>query len=177
MIISAQAANAFIHGYSRILQQIHAESGQPQPTQDMHIYQLLMMARNIYMHTPSLLDQALATLQATGQLPPEDVVEAVRQLRVSQWVYLKDTRYYSVFMHPTEQAAYAVQGLTNRLREVIGGTGALIEVGMTSYAGHYISDSLIAKVVWLGPQYKRELNEKLAQLRQAGHFYAQPASH
>jgi hypothetical protein len=68
-----------------------------------------------------------------------------------------------------------VVGLTNRIRDIIGGSGAVIQTAVTPYRGHYVCDGIVTDVVWLGPNYKKSFTSTLAQIRSLGHFYRTPA--
>jgi hypothetical protein len=100
--------------------------------------------------------------------PP--VESAIRILEVKQWFYLKDTSTYSVFVDPSAETAYAVLGLTQRIRDLIGGSGAIVEIGLVQYLGHYVYDDLVSNVVWLGRNYRRDLALLLADPRARGAF-------
>lgn len=86
-------------------------------------------------------------------------------------VYLRDSRSHSVFIDPSGTVAYGVLGLTERIRDVIGGSGAMVETGLFRYGGRYVTDGIVSEAVWLGPQIKREYNDVLARLRSARAFH------
>ncbi|MGX2042228.1 hypothetical protein ACWJKU_19175 [Methylocaldum sp. MU1018] len=133
---------------------------------------MLAAAREKYMSDRSLLDKALAVLKATSVSVPDEVVSAIRSLEFEKWIYIKDTRAYSIFIHPTGKAAYGVLGLTDRVRNIIGGSGAVIKTGVVLYVGHYVTDGIVSNVVWLGPHYKKDFSGVLASLRNQGVFHA-----
>jgi hypothetical protein len=168
VIIDAEAAAAFIRGYSQIMADIFGpvpEGGK------MPLVDVVAGGRGKYIEDRALLETALAALARRSIDVPRDVAAAVRGLDVKQWVFLKDTRRHSVFIDPKGHAAYAVLGLTDRIRELIGGSGAIIETGLMRYRGRYVCDGIVTGVVWLGANYKRAFAELLAELKVRRAFY------
>jgi hypothetical protein len=118
----------------------------------------------------ALLDDALRDLDALSVKIAPEVVSAIRGLNVKQWVYLKDARRHSIFVDPSGDAAYAVLGLTQGMREILGKPGAMIETGLTVYGGHYVCDCVITRIVWLGPGYRKSFSEAFAGIKTRGAF-------
>lgn len=166
MVIAKHEASAFIHGYTLLMLEIFgpAESGRD-------LLELLSAARTMYLENPSLLDDALRSLDKKAMSVSGDVVSAIRSLEVKQWIYLKDTKSHSIFIDPSGEIAYGVQGLTERVRNIIGSSGAMVETGVVRYLGRYVTDGIVSSVVWLGPNYKKEFSSVLAGLREAGKFH------
>lgn len=172
MVLDPNDAAAFIEGYKSILLEIDRQSpGQ----QKLELTNTLVKARSKYFSDRSLLDTALATLSEKSSAIPPEVVSAIQSLQLKNWIYLRDTRSHSIFMDPDSEVAYGVVGLTNRIRDIIGGSGASIETAITPYRGHYVCDGLISSVVWLGPNYKRSFTSALARIRALGQFHKTPA--
>lgn len=165
MIIAERDASAFIRGYTLIMGEIYGA-----PPAKHKILEVLTVAREKYMADRSLLDRALSGLTAESVPVPGEVVSAIRGLEVAKWIYLKDTRSHSVFIHPSGQVAYGVLGLTERVRSIIGGSGAIIETGVVRYRGRYVTDGVVSRVAWRGPNYKREFSGVLSHLRSQGLF-------
>ena len=92
-------------------------------------------------------------------------------LQVHSWVYLRDTRRYSVFLDPAGKVGYGTLGLTEPIKELVGGAGGLIETGLLLFDGRIVCDGLISSLVWIGSSYRRSYNEALADIRSAGNFY------
>lgn len=168
MILPKQEASAFIRGYTGLMLEV---LGPEVIDPDRAFYELIAAGRAKYLAEPSRLDSALSALASKSQAVPPAVVAAVRSLEVKSWIYLKDTRAYSVFIDPAGQAAYAVLGLTERFRDILGGSGALVETGLMCYGGRYASDSIVTRVAWLGRNYKGEFADLLDELRTQGRFY------
>ena len=97
--------------------------------------------------------------------------EVSASLQVKSWVYLRDTRRYSIFMARAGTHAYGAVGITDSIKELIGGSGALVETGLLLYDGRIVCDGLISPLAWIGPSYKRSFNEALSNIRSEGHFY------
>jgi hypothetical protein len=172
MMVDPKDAAAFIEGYKSVLTEMDRE---PPSQQHTELVKILITARSKYFADRSLLDAALAALSKQPPAIPLDVVSAIRSLELKHWIYLRDTRSHSIFMDPDSEVAYGVLGLTNRIRDIIGGSGAAIQTAITPYRGHYVCDGLISDVVWLGPNYKKSFTETLSQIRSLGHFYKMPA--
>ena len=165
MIVDGPTAATFIRNYKALLLHIAERAQSSSGVLDrMHI------GRKAVLEKPALLESAQMALKGTPDAIDEDFVEALTTLQVKHWVYLRDTRSHSIFIESSGTAAYAVLGLTNKIRDIIGGIGAYIETGLVRFRGHYLCDGLISQVVWLGPNYKRDFNATLRTLRSEGQF-------
>lgn len=168
MVLAEHEALEFIHGYTLVMGEIFG----PLPAKSKkNLLKVLATARTKYLENRSLLDDAVLALEKKAKFVSVDVVSAIRSLEVKQWIYLKDTRSHSVFIDPSGEVAYGVHGLTERVRNVIGGSGAVVETGIVRYLGRYVTDGVVSSVVWLGPNYKTEFSNVLAGLRKAGKFH------
>ena len=156
-----------IQGYTRIMVEIYgAWPAEPK----LDLLEVLATARAKYVADRSLLDVALTDLKAKSAVISPEVISAVRSLELKGWIYLKDTTVHSIFIDPSVSAAYGVLGLTERIRDVVGGTGAVVETGLLQYLGRYVSDGIFGNVLWLGRNYKREFATEFARLRADGKF-------
>lgn len=61
-------------------------------------------------------------------------------------------------------------GLTNCIRDVVGGSGAVVETGLVKYRERYVCDGILTSVVWLGKNYKESYMSLHAKLRAQGTF-------
>jgi len=165
-LLDPAAAGAFIEGYKRFLLTV--------PTTDRadegSLLQTLVDARNRITKDPELLRDTLA--QARKAIPDlgVPVLRAIGTLRVANWVYLKETRSYAVFLDPSGEFALGVRALTQRIRDLVGTSGVLLEAGIVRYGGHYVCDGLVSGVVQLGPNYLRSFASAYAKLRTQGRF-------
>jgi len=169
MIVGAEEALAFIQGYQHLMLTVLGPEA-VKGSQDT--LALLAAGRKQYLADPSRLDRALEALASQSITVPAEVLAAVRTLEVKNWVYLRDTRAYSVFIDPEGQAAYGVLGLTQRFRDLLGDSGAIVEVGLMCYGGRYVSDGLVTRAVWLGRGYRQEFTARLGELRLQGAFHS-----
>jgi len=116
----------------------------------------------------ALLDQAL-----DGETtPPIDsaVSRAIRTLRIDDYVYLKDTKDYSIFIQASGNSAFGVVGLTERIRDIVGASGVMIETGLIRYRGKFVCDGLVSRLVYLGPGYRKNYGAIYRDLRTQGRF-------
>ena len=159
MIIDPALALRFINTYKDFLGTLLSKQEQ----RGKSLTQCLVEGRDHYM-----ADQA--TLTHYRKKHPQadtEMLDAIAALRVERWIYLKDTRYYSVWLDEQGQAAYAVHGLTDRLRVVTQGyTGVTIVAGLISLQGRWVSDGLLQDVVLLSPNYMREYTAIYRGLRE-----------
>lgn len=165
MILEPVVAARFINAYKKLLLEIGGDTDS-----DLHLYNRLADARHTLSEAPHLLEPALARLQQRGEPVADDVAEAVANMQVRQWLYLRDTRSHSIFIEPDAEIAYGVLGLTQRLKQVTGDSGVSIRTALLPFQGRVICDGLIAQPVWLGANYKRSFNELLVSIRAAGRF-------
>ncbi len=166
MILDERSAAVFIDGYQKLLLEICGPVGE-----DIKLLQRLVKGRKKLMSDLSLMDDAVSRIHDRGQQVDETVVDAVTTLQVKSWVYLRDTRRYSIFMEQSGTLAYGAVGITNQIKELLGGSGALVETGLLLYDGHIVCDGLLSPLAWIGPSYKRSFNDALSNIRSAGNFY------
>lgn len=171
MIIAPRAAETFIHGYSSLLAEVHRLSN---GEAGLELLKMLAAARDITIATPSIIESAASKLEDSGSPVPPEVVYAIKSLQLKQWVYLRDTKTYSVFLEPAGKAAYAVLGLTNRVRDLLGGSGVSFRTGLVEYCGRFVCDGIVSNPVWLGPNYRKEFSANLAVLKKEGKFHVSP---
>jgi hypothetical protein len=171
MQIDAPTARRFIQAYMAFLGSLLPE----QRKQGLQTTQWLVQARALWVADPSLL-QAYRQAQARQSVAmDEPMLDAIAQARIDHWVYLKDARSYSVFLDARATQAYAVLGLTQRLRDVgLESSGATFKAALVPLNGHWVCDGLLAEPVHLGPNYRREFNTQYQSLRQQGRFSASP---
>jgi hypothetical protein len=167
MILKADAAWRFIEGYKKLLFEIDGENG----SHTKEITPRLNSARTKLMEMPVLLQEAHARLVARSESIDPEVLQAVQGLEVRDWVYLKDTKVHSIFMDTATKRAFGVLGLTERLRDIIGGSGVFLKAGLVRYRGRFVCDGVVVKSVWLGPNYKKSFSAAFAEWKAEGRFY------
>jgi hypothetical protein len=168
VVIDPQASKLFISGYSALLTEVHRISN---GKSGMKRLDMLAGARDAAVADSSLFEMAALSLEAAGLAVPEEVLDAVQSLNLQYWVFLRDTTKYSIFIDVGGEEAYAVLGLTQRISDIVGGTGIFLRTGVIKFRGSYICDGLITKKVWLGANYKREYSDKLASIKKSGRFH------
>jgi hypothetical protein len=142
----------FIDGYKRFL--LFAADPEDAAS-DLHAR--LASGRDVYLEERSLLDSFLEQ-----QTDIEDwVVEAIRNIEVADWVYLRDTKKYSLFVRADQSAAFAVAGLTERIRNILGYSGILVRTGIFPLGEKYVCDGLIVNRANLDVNYKKGLSPKV----------------
>lgn len=168
MILGTPSATIFINAYKTLLLEIDGY-----PRRRTKVVEALVSARAKMVADPALADAALARLNARSERLDVEAVEAAKGVQVEQWVYLRDTRTHSIFIEPSGDAAYGVVGLTDRIRDIIGASGVVIETGVMRYKNRFVCDGLFSNVVWLGPNYMRSFRDVLTDLRSKGCFRVQ----
>ena len=168
MLLDPSAANAFISGYKQVL--LRVAGGDDGRMDRRGILETLTDARHLVKRNPEVLEKAVVELQATDQPVEEEVLRAIRTLRVDNWVYLRDTKSYSVFIQSSGEFALGVLALTQRMRDIVGATGVVIETGVVRYRGRFVCDGLVSRVVHLGSGYRRSFSATYRTLRATGRF-------
>ena len=174
MTIEPHSAYHFIEGYKSLLTMVNAQSAEPSGLTGS---QLLAHSRQLIANNPARVHSAVEALTQKSEAVPEDVLAAVQSMQTKQWVYLRDTSKYSVFIDPELEKAYAVLGLTQPLKQVLGDSGAMMQTGLMVYRGQYVCDGLFSgQLVWLGAGYRASFSDNLADIKKRKNFYKAPAS-
>ena len=95
----------------------------------------------------------------------------MRTLQVNNWVFLRDTKAYSIFVHPTGDSALGVLGLTDPVRDIVGTTGVIIETGVVLFSRKFVCDGIVTRVVHLGPNYRKSFNRAYRTAKAEGRFH------
>ena len=169
MVVESHAAADFIQGYTMLMVTIYKLSAMKE---QLPLIEIIATAREKYLADRALLEEALANLKSQAKTIVPEVLHAVRTLEVKKWIYLKDTKTYSVFIDPTCNVAYAVLGLTDRIRDLVGVSGLMLETGIVKYRGRFVCDGIVQGSVLLGPNYRKDFNAALKSIKRKGHFYA-----
>ena len=168
MVVDPASANHFVSGYTSLFSEVYRQSGDKPHEQ---LLDMLAAARKAGNADPSLISAAATSLAADGRAVPSDVLHAVETMRLKRWVFLRDTTTHSVFIAPDGSEAYAVLGLTDRIRSVAGGSAVVIEAGIVEYRGRYVCDGIVVNPIWLGSNLKKEFNAALSSLKKRGRFH------
>jgi hypothetical protein len=172
MHLDPTTAQNFIDGYKHVLSMIHSleglkRSGSPNDR--------LIEARERLAREPTLLDEALETLEERrGIEVDEAVIAAIRTLELGKWVYLRDLKNHSIFLHPDGVVGFGVVGLTQPIRDLTGGPGCLVEAALMAYRNRLICDGLLVEAVGLGPHFLANYNQTYKELKTTGGFHIVP---
>ena len=173
MLIAREPALRFIEGYKAILLRVLVDAGMPRTRS---ITDDLAAARSHAKDRPELIDHAIAELEATGQPVEPNVINAVRSLKVDQWVYLRHTKTFAVFIDKAVENAYQVRALTTPLNQLVDEPPFAFEMGVFEYEGFFVCDGLALNPVALGPGYKAQLKAAYSTIRKAGRLHAGTAA-
>ena len=173
MLLPREQALRFIDGYKAVLLKVLENTNTPTTRS---INDDLASARTLVKTDGSLLEAALSELEAEDKSVEPTVASAIRSLRVEQWVYLRHTKTFAVFLDKRIENAYAVRALTTPLDELLDEPPFTFEAGLLEFEGLFICDGLILNPVILGPSYRSQLKSAYAQLRKAGRFHAHAAA-
>lgn len=169
MVLEPKAAADFIQGYSKVMTAIYELSSDKR---QLPLIEIIAAAREQYSADRTLFDKALTKLKTQLRTIAPEVLRAIRTLEVKNWVYLKDTKTYSVFIDLERNTAYAVLGLTDRVRDIAGASGVVLETGIVKYQGLFVCDGVVASPILLGPNYRKDFNAALTRIKRQGNFHA-----
>lgn len=165
MILEPAWSAAFIGDYKQVLLDLAGPGEKHERMLDT-----LIRGRNRLVQDRRALAASLAALRARNALADEEAVEAIQGLQVARWIYLRDTTRHSIFMDPSGKAAYGVLGLSDRIKDLLGASGIVIETGLFTYKQRIVCDGLISFVTRMAPGHRRDCNTRLADLRKVGAF-------
>src|SRR5438309_11593638 len=126
MIIDPLSASKFIAVYKALLLEIDRTGPDGRKS---NLIKRLAAARSRLSSDPSLIDQALAALKSKSVAVDPEAVESLRNLEVENWVFLRDTKVHSLFVHSSEHRAYGVLGLNDRIGDIVGVVGVAVVDG------------------------------------------------
>jgi hypothetical protein len=133
--------------------------------------EMMAEARQVMIDDPSLASHAAASLAERDHPLEPDFLKAVGTIRFQKWAYLYDLPTRSVFMDMDVDEAYGVLGVTQPIRELIGGTAAIIEGGLMEYRRRYVFDGLVTSRVWIGPNMMVGLVEDFERIKEEGRYH------
>jgi hypothetical protein len=168
MVLDREAAAFFIAQYTRVLGAVHRLAGNKPSSNTVT---MLAAARKSLEEDPALLVRAVRALAESGEPVPSDMLGAVRSQRLRHWVYLRDTTTYSIFISPEQREAFGVRGLTNPIRDLLGGSAVVFRTCVVEFRGRYVCDGIVESPVWLGANYKRECAGLLKELKEEGRMH------
>jgi len=171
MLLDPESAKSFIAGYGAVLLEILRNI---KVRTTSNLIGDFAKARGHLKHHPAAIDDALHTLHDRCHPIEPRVGAAIRSIRVDQWVYLRSTTRYAVFIDSAADNAYAVLGLTDPIDANTGGQSVTFEAGIVELDGAYVCDGVVKGPVFLGSGLRRQFNASLAELRRSGRFHKAP---
>ena len=168
MVLDPHSAAQFIQGYKTLLLEIDAKVSGNGALGEL---EKLGAAREQLRKDRSLLKNALDRMKAKNLDISSAVVQAVEDIQIERWIYLRDTKHHSIFIHPKGHSAFGVVGLTDPIRDIVGCSGVVMETGLARYCGRFVCDGLISGVILLGPNYRKSFGRTFSSLKAEGHFH------
>jgi len=169
MVIDPKAANQFIEGYKSFL--LYAGKIEREGSGSELLNQLAE-GRDAFLEDPSLLEGFREQKEETESW----VFEAIENIEVTNWIYLRDTTRYSLFIRGDQSAAFAVLGLTEPIRDIFGHSGLYLRTGVFPFGNRFVCDGLIESRISLGAGYKKAFNESYREIKKEGRFFSSPTS-
>jgi len=170
-VLNRHDSQRFIDTYQRVAIALSTLNGNPKPP-DPPV--LLAQAREQLQDAPELLDQAVTHLNQRGLRADPEVIEALRQMHLGEWVHLKDLKSGSILIDRQGQQAYRVTGLTQPLGVITGTSGCLVKTGLCPFAGHILCDGIVITRCHLGSNLRRDVNDRYRSLKAAGRLHHNP---
>jgi hypothetical protein len=100
-----------------------------------------------------------------------DVIEALSQIKLAEWIHIKDLKSGAIFLNKEANEAYSTVGLTQQPGAILGGRGFLVETGLCPFAGKILCDGLFVGRVQLGPNLWSEFHERYLWLKAEGRLH------
>ena len=169
MRLSQEKADEFIKEYSLFLFEVAQAHGAPD---DAQLLEILAFGRQAFLSNPTLLNE----YQQNYQKMPSWIFNAISNLMVKNWVYLKDTSQYSVFVNTDENKSYAVIGLTEPVKNIFDRSGMYIETGVFICENSYICDGIFSNAVVIETNNKKRYSKLFQEQKSLGFFYKKPVA-
>lgn len=168
MVLDPHSAAQFIQGYKALLLEIDAEVSGNGALGEL---EKLGAARDELRKDRSLLKHGLDRMKARNINISSAVIQAVEGLKIERWIYLRDMKHQSIFIHPKGDSAFGVVGLTDPIRDIVGCSGVVMKTGLARYCGRFVCDGLISGPILLGPNYRKSFGRTFGSLKAQGHFH------
>jgi hypothetical protein len=172
-LLSHHDAQRFMTTYQQVAIALSVLKGKPIPVDPPLV---LARAREQLQEIPALLNQAVAQMKGRGIRADPEVVEALGQMRLGEWVHLKDLKSGSVLIDIQGQEAYCVTGLTQPLGKITGRGACLLETALCPFAGRIVCDGIVIPRCDLGSNLRRNTNDLYRNLKAAGRLHQSPTT-
>jgi hypothetical protein len=173
MLLTPKDARRFMATYEQVALAMHAVAELETPGDPKAC---LASGRKALQRTPKLLGDAVAFLNKEAIKVDADVVDALRQMQLGEWIHLKDLRSGAIFLNQKGTEAYSAAGLTQPPSTIIGARGSLVETALCPFAGRIHCDGVFVVRLQLGPNIWRECHQRYLRLKAAGQLHRSPAS-
>lgn len=170
-LLSHHDAQRFMTTYQQVAIALSVLKGKPIPVDPPLV---LAKARKQLQENPELLDRAVAQMKSRRIRADPEVIEALRQMRLGEWVHLKDLKSGSVLIDIQGQEAYCVTGLTQPLGVITGRGVCLLEAALCPFAGRIVCDGILIARCDLGSNLRRNINDLYRKLKAAGRLHQSP---
>ena len=166
MKIDKTTANQFIAIYRDFLLDLfhHYEKDDP----EMELTEKLVIARRRFSSDRTHLKKFIKRNKSLNV--HQDIISAIEEMEISRWVYLKDTKNYSIMLKADGSIGYGVLGLNDRIRDIAGKPAIAIEAGIIRIKGNFVCDGLIIHLAEIGPNYKKGFNQLFKELKEKESF-------
>ena len=166
MKINKNIANQFIAIYREFLLDLYHQFETDDA--DLKLTEKLVIGRKRFLANRALF---LKFIKKNKKIEfPKEVVTAIENIEIGKWVYLKDTKRYSIILGVDGLSGYGVLGLNDEIREIVGKPPVAIEAGIMQIQGHFVCDGLIQYFANIGQNYKKEYNLKFKNLKEKQQF-------
>ena len=172
-LLSRHDAQRFMTTYQQVAIALFVLKGKPIPVDPPLV---LARAREQLQQTPELLDQAVAQMKGRGIRADPEVIEALGQMHLGEWVHLKDLKSGSVLIDIQEREAYCVAGLSQPLGVITGRSGCLITTALCPFAGRILCDGIVIPHCDLSSNLRRNTNDLYQHLKAAGRLHQSPTT-
>ncbi len=167
MIVNNEIADNFMETYKDFLLFVYQTSDFTE--KNCELLEMLSIGRDQYIQNRKLLN-----IYKENNEVKLEIYHAIKSLEVNNWVYLRDTTKYSIFLKEDITVSYAVLGLTQPIKEIFGYSGLYLKTGLVSLDNCIVCDGIISNIVGLGSGYKSEFNESFKELKKNNLFYNSP---
>jgi len=165
MVLEPDIANHFVREYTAFL--LYCYKHRCDESRDDELLYKLSQGRDAYERERNLIEEYVCN----NKEMPLVTTNAIRSLMINNWVYLRDTTKYSLFINTEGTSAFAVLGLTQPIKEIFGCSGFYMKAGVFCLNDQFVCDGLIVNQVKLGKGYRDQFNEIYRGLKSTGNFF------
>lgn len=173
MLLSPQNAERFMATYERVAIAVHAIAALNPPD---NTTASLVHARERLQDAPELLDEAVELLRRQGTWTDPEVVEALRQMKLDEYVHVKDLKSGAIFLSVDGSEAYSTIGLTQPPGAIIGARGHVVKTALCPFAGKILCDGVFITRAALGPSVWSDFYKRYLSLKAAGCLHDEPST-